>query len=98
VTTIEIGAENERRSSYIGPRSASQSNALIKGAADDLPGYFYTGLSLSISSLKPFRSRETSIAVRVNNVLNQSATEPGFSGVDVPAQGTSAFLTLIQSL
>jgi iron complex outermembrane receptor protein len=85
--------------SYIGPRSSSFSNALIKGAAYDTDsGYVYTALALSTSGRIIIPKRETSLALRVSNVVNWIWTEPGFGGVDVPAPGVTAFLTIIQAL
>jgi iron complex outermembrane receptor protein len=84
--------------SYIGPRPASFSNALIRGSSYDLDGYVYTALSLSTAGRIIIPHRETSIALRVSNVVNWIWTEPGFGGVDVPAPGLTAFLTVIQAL
>jgi iron complex outermembrane receptor protein len=84
--------------SYIGPRPASFSNALIRGSSYDLDGYVYTALSLSTAGRIIIPKRETSLALRVSNVVNWIWTEPGFGGVDVPAQGVTAFLTIIQAL
>jgi outer membrane receptor protein involved in Fe transport len=84
--------------SYIGPRSASFSNALLKGASYDLPGYAYTALSLSTAGRRIIPKRDTSIALRISNVINYGWIEPGFGGIDVPAQGITAFLTVVQAL
>jgi outer membrane receptor for ferrienterochelin and colicins len=84
--------------SYIGARPASFSNALIKGAPYDLGGYVYTALSLSTAGRIIIPRHETSLALRVSNVINQIWTEPGFGGVDVPAQGITVFLTIVQAL
>lgn len=84
--------------SYIGPRPASFSNALVHGTAYDLDGYVYTALSLSTAGRIIIPHRETSLALRVSNVANWIWTEPGFGGTDVPAAGVTAFLTLIQAL
>jgi hypothetical protein len=84
--------------SYIGPRTASFSNALIKGAAYDLPGYVYTALSVATAGRRILPRRDTSLALRVSNVINYGWIEPGFGGVDVPARGITAFLTVVQSL
>jgi hypothetical protein len=42
--------------------------------------------------------RDTNIALRVSNVINYGWVDPGFGGIDVPAQGITAFLTVMQSL
>jgi len=84
--------------SYIGPRTASQSNAVVHDASYELPAYFYTAAVLSTAGRRIIPGRDTSFALRVSNVINQIWTEPGFGGIDVPAQGVTAFLTVIQSL
>jgi iron complex outermembrane receptor protein len=84
--------------SYIGPRTASFSNALIRGGSYDLPGYAYTALSVSTAARHIIAKHDTSLALRVSNVINYQWVEPGFGGVDVPAQGTTVFLTVVQSL
>ncbi|MBK7865131.1 MAG: TonB-dependent receptor [Archangiaceae bacterium] len=84
--------------SYVSPRSASQSNAVLAARAYDLRGYPYVSLVLSTAGRKIFGHRETSAAVRVSNVLNTISADSGFGGVDVPAQGVTATLTVIQSL
>ncbi|MEW5851012.1 MAG: TonB-dependent receptor [Myxococcota bacterium] len=83
--------------SYISDRDASQSNALEKGAPYRLPGYAYTGASLSWAR-KLFGDRETRVAARFSNVLNRRWSEPGFAGADVPAVGAQAVFTLSQAL
>jgi len=84
--------------SYVGARTASFSNALIRGGSYDLPGYAYTALSISTAARHLIPKRDTSIALRISNVINYAWVEPGFGGVDVPAQGITAFLTVVQSL
>ena len=83
--------------SYIGPRTASQSNALLSLDGEyTVPGYVYTAAVLSADG--KWRGRETSVALRVTDVVNQKWTEPGFGGIDFPTQGISAMLTLEQQL
>jgi iron complex outermembrane receptor protein len=84
--------------SYIGPRTASFSNALIRGGSYDVPGYAFTALSVSTAHRHIIPKRDTSLALRVSNVINYGWVEPGFGGVDVPAQGITVFLTVVQSL
>jgi hypothetical protein len=84
--------------SYIGPRTASFSNALLRGMSYDLPGYAYTALSVSTAARHIIPKRDTSIALRISNVINYGWVEPGFGGIDVPAQGITLFLTIVQSL
>ena len=84
--------------SYIGPRASSQSNAVVKTEAYELPAYVYTAAAISTSGRRIFGDRETSISFRVSNLLDTRFVEPGFSGVDVPALGRSAVLTIVQAL
>ncbi|MBI5542280.1 MAG: TonB-dependent receptor [Deltaproteobacteria bacterium] len=91
---LRFGAEV----SYVGPRTSSQSNALVKGSDYEIPGYFYTAVSLSTAKRKLIGERETSVALRVADVLNSRWAEPGFGGIDVPTQGVTASLVISQSL
>jgi iron complex outermembrane receptor protein len=84
--------------SYIGPRPASYSNSLSVGQVYELDGYVYTALTAAASALHLLPRRETSIALRLSNVVNYAWVEPGFGGVDVPAQGVTLFLTVVQGL
>jgi outer membrane receptor for ferrienterochelin and colicins len=84
--------------SYIGPRTSSQSNALIQGEPYQLPAYIFVGLSLSTTHRTLFGDRETSLSVRVNNVLDRRWSEPGFGGIEVPSAGVNASLTFVQQL
>ncbi|MGC4114006.1 MAG: TonB-dependent receptor [Myxococcales bacterium] len=84
--------------SYVGPRAASSSNALELGTAYEIPGHFYTALALSLPPKNLFGSTETSITLRLTNLLDERYAEPGFGGIDVPASGFGAMLTLTQSL
>lgn len=84
--------------SVIGPRPASQSNALVAGDSYELKQYVYTALAISTARRKILGTRLTSIALRIGNALDQRWTEPGFGGVDVPSNGRSFFLTVEQGL
>ncbi len=84
--------------SYIGPRTSSQSNAVVKAAAYELPPYVHTAAAISTAGRKIFGDHETSISFRVSNLLDTRYVEPGFSGVDVPALGRTAVLSIVQSL
>jgi hypothetical protein len=84
--------------SFIGPRPESFSNSLILGSAYSAPDYFYTALALSAPRLRISPNRDTSVTLRISNVLNTSWVEPGFGGVDLPAQGIVLFLTMVQAL
>ena len=41
---------------------------------------------------------QTNLALRVTNLINRTWADPGFNGIDVPSQGITAMLTLIQKL
>jgi outer membrane receptor for ferrienterochelin and colicins len=84
--------------SYISPRAASQSNAVLNQTAYNSPGYVFTALALASPSFKLLGERETSAVLRVSNVINSNWRDSGFGGIDVPAQGLTALLTLSQTL
>lgn len=91
---LKVGAE----ASYVGSRSSSQSNALRNSAAYAMPGYAFTAASLTMPARPVFGQLESRASLRVSNVLNTHYADPGFGGVDVPAQGIAAMLTWVQSL
>jgi iron complex outermembrane receptor protein len=93
-----VGLRLSAEVSYIGPREASFSNALIFGAPYQLGGYVFTALALNTSGLHILPRRETRISLRLSDVINYGWVEPGFGGIDVPSQGITVFLTLTQSL
>jgi outer membrane receptor protein involved in Fe transport len=84
--------------SLIGPREASQSNVLERGALYSLPAYVFTAVTLSMPERKLFANRATRFSLRVTNLLGTTITEPGFNGVDVPTVGRTVLLTVVQSL
>jgi iron complex outermembrane receptor protein len=84
--------------SYIGPRPSSFSNALKAGGSYNVDGYVYTAVALSTAGRILIPHRETKLSLRVSNVANWIWTEPGFGGVDIPAAGITAFLTIVQAL
>jgi iron complex outermembrane receptor protein len=81
---------------YVGPREGSFSNAVLEGAAYDLPAYVYSALSVSAAGPLIFSDRASRIALRVSDLFDQRWTEPGFGGVDIPTQGITTMLTLSQ--
>jgi outer membrane receptor for ferrienterochelin and colicins len=83
--------------SYVGPRSTSFSNALQRGTSYNASSYLFTALSASVTGPFILRDRETRLALRVSDALDQRWTEPGFGGVDVPTLGRTTFLTLLQA-
>ena len=92
-----LTAKLSLEASFVGPRAASQSNALLAGRAYDLPSYFYGGASVSVFGT-PIGARETRVALRVSNLFDVRYVEPGVGGIDLPAQGRTFFLTLLQQL
>jgi outer membrane receptor for ferrienterochelin and colicins len=84
--------------SYISSRPASLQAALGQGAAYSLSGYAYGALALTLPPRKIIPGRPTRAALRITNVFNTHYNEPGFGGIDVPNQGVTAVLTMIQAL
>lgn len=84
--------------SFISARSASQPNAVANGAAYVLPAYFNTAAALSTAGQKWFGDRETSASLRVSNLLGTQWVDPGYAGIDVPTQGRTVMLSIVQSL
>lgn len=91
------GLRLSAETSYIGPRDTSQSNALVAGRSYQLDPYLYTGAAVSLDGCDAL-GRDSSAALRVTNVFDQSWPEPGFHGIDIPSQGFTAFFTYVQSL
>ena len=53
--------------------------------------------AVAISAAGPlFLDRSSRIALRVSDLLDRRWTEPGFGGIDVPTQGRTAMLTIVQ--
>jgi len=90
--TIRAAAEL----AYVGSRAASFSNALLQGAAYDLPPYVYSALALSAAGPVIITGRPSRISLRISDLLDRRWAEPGFGGVDVPTQGRTASLALTQ--
>jgi hypothetical protein len=84
--------------SYIGPRPASLDAALGRGAGYELSGYPYAALALVLPERKIILGRTTRAALRISNVFNTQYNEPGFGGIDIPNQGVTVVLTVVQSL
>jgi iron complex outermembrane receptor protein len=84
--------------SFLAARTSSQSNALLSGDPYTLPSYVYTAVSVSTGPRKWLGDRETQVTARLQNALNTRYVDPGFGGVDIPAQGITGILTLTQSL
>jgi outer membrane receptor for ferrienterochelin and colicins len=90
---IHLGAEL----SFVGPRETSFSNALQRGGPYEAKAYLYSALSASVAGRFVLRDRETRLALRMSDALDRRWGEPGFGGVDVPTQGRTAFLTVVQA-
>ena len=84
--------------SWISARMSSQSNALQNAGAYELPAYLYTAVSLSMPEQKLLGNRPTAVSLRVTNLLDTRYAEPGYGGIDIPAQGRTVFLTLTQGI
>lgn len=82
--------------SLIGPRSASQSNAILKVTRYALPAYFHGAFSIG-TQRKIFGPRATSFVLRVSHLFDNHV-DSGFAGVDVPSQGLTASLQVTQSI
>lgn len=79
-------------------RRASQSN-LREGAADyPLDAYAIFDLALSTAGLRLWGERETRVAFRVADVLDEAPIQPGYGGVDVPTTGRLFQLVISQEL
>jgi iron complex outermembrane receptor protein len=68
----------------VGPRAASDSNALAFGAAYDLEAYLTGNVSLSLVELNVFQSGPMELSVYCRNVGDVRAADPGFANVDYP--------------
>ena len=92
---------------FVGGRWSSQSNRAenlpsLDGAGADfkayrLPAYLRWNFVLSSDALELWKGHPALITLAVYNLLNVSAPEPGFAGVDVPGDGISSMLSLRQA-
>jgi outer membrane receptor for ferrienterochelin and colicins len=81
---------------YVGPRPASDSNALARGAAYSLPAYAIVNVSLSAVDLMVFPQAPMEISVYCRNVSDARAADPGFASVDYPIARRSLVLEVRQ--
>jgi outer membrane receptor for ferrienterochelin and colicins len=95
---FRFGVRLSAEVSYISARASSQPNAQYKTEAYAVPGYVYTAVSVAMPEKKLFGDRTTQVSLRVSDLFNQRRAEPGFGGVDVPTQGITTLLTIVQSL
>ncbi|MEW5855604.1 MAG: TonB-dependent receptor [Myxococcota bacterium] len=91
------GLRLSAEASYVGARRSSQSNAVLKGGEYELAPYLYTAGAISWTRVL-LPGRETGVNLRLANVFNRPWVDPGFGGIDVPAQGVTAVLTVNQAL
>lgn len=81
--------------SVVSPRASSQSNSLEAGAQYDLPWRVVTALAVT-ADLTLWDERRTYIALRAENLVNQTDGDPGFKGIDYPLEAFNVLLTLSQ--
>lgn len=84
--------------SYVGPRAASQSNALEAGSAYDLPAYVLLSAALSTPGYAWIPERLTRLIFRIHDALGREYYEPGSGGVDISSVGRVLLLTISQEL
>jgi iron complex outermembrane receptor protein len=77
---LRVGAQTR----YVGPRPASDSNALARGEAYDLPAYLMVDVSLSLVEVKVFPPWPMELSVYCHNIADVRAADPGFASVDYP--------------
>ncbi len=92
------GAHLSAQLRVVGPRLASESNAveLYRGYA--LPTYAVVSASAALLDQRWLKARKTSLKLRVDNLLDTRFAEAGYGGVDLPALGRSVMFTVSQEL
>jgi hypothetical protein len=81
---------------YVGPRPASDGNALVQGFAYQLPAYSTMEASLSLVDLNVFPSAPLEISFYCRNASDVRAADPGFANVDYPIARRSFVLEMRQ--
>ncbi len=81
---------------YVGPRPASDSNALARGEAYRLPAYLMLAAGVGLVELPIFLSAPMELSVHARNLLDVRAADPGFVNVDYPIARRSIFMDLRQ--
>jgi hypothetical protein len=89
---LQISVEGD----YVGPRRASDMNALDAGHAYSLRPYCTLGMTFSTVDLHFFEHGGTTMSLSVRNLLNTTSADPGFGGVDYPRDGITFFMQLRQ--
>jgi iron complex outermembrane receptor protein len=82
----------------VGPRAASQSNALLNGSNYELGPYLAGAAAISLPQARLLGDRITHVSLRVSNAFTSYRTEAGSGGIDLPAQGVTGTLTITQQL
>jgi outer membrane receptor for ferrienterochelin and colicins len=81
---------------YVGPRAASDSNALARGGRYALPRYLIADASLAVTGLRVFPSEPLELSLHGHNLADVRAADPGFARVDYPIARRSFTLELRQ--
>ena len=77
---LKVGAQ----ASYVGPRPASDSNALALGRTYTLPAYLMLNASLSLVEVPLFPSAPFELSLYCHNLSDVHVADPGFTNVDYP--------------
>ena len=89
---LRLGAEVM----YIGDRRASAMNILENGESYELDSYVMLDATLSLVGVELIPTQQTMIQLKVRNILDENAVDPGFTGVDYPVLGRSFQVKLRQ--
>jgi outer membrane receptor for ferrienterochelin and colicins len=84
------------QAAYIGPRPASDSNALASGAPYRLPRYVSVNAAVSLVELNVFPNYPMELSVYGRNLGDVRAADPGFASVDYPIARRSLIFELRQ--
>ncbi|MFZ5896904.1 MAG: TonB-dependent receptor plug domain-containing protein [Myxococcota bacterium] len=84
---LQLGAEGV----LVGPRRASDTSIVERGASFELPTYFVLDTSLSTREVYLFPGHETRFALRSRNLLVTRGPDPGFSGFEYPLGPSEIF-------
>jgi hypothetical protein len=84
------------QAAYVGPRAASDSNALATGVAYQLGAYLTVNASVSLVELNVFPSAPMELSLYCRNLGDVRAADPGFANVDYPIARRSFVLEVRQ--
>jgi iron complex outermembrane receptor protein len=79
---------------WAAPRSATQSNSLLLGAAYSLPDQFELSVYYSLAPITLYDGYNLSATLRFSQLLGKTWSEPGYGGYDIPQPGTRAQLSV----